>query len=208
MTDSPNQVKTSEDLRSIYDDPSLLTQQKFMEELDEHCQAMVALSPFVVIATMDADGELDVSPRGDPPGAIQVLDPSHLLIPDRRGNNRLDTLSNLTANPQVALFFLVPGVLESLRVSGRAQVIHDDPRLERCAIDGKVPPTGILVEVQKACFQCGKALKRSALWEGTYQVDRTAIASFGKVLADQTATELSVEELDETIDDAYENRLY
>jgi len=208
VSDTTNRVTTKDQLRSFYGDPSLLSQQKFMKALDEHCQAMVRLSPFVSIATIAKDGSLDVSPRGDPPGSIQVLDPSHLLIPDRRGNNRLDTLTNLTGNPEIALSFVVPGILESLRVSGRAQIIHDDARLELCAINGKAPVTGILVEVHKACLQCGKALKRSALWEDTYRVKRSDLPSFGTMLADQTDTGKTAEELDCSIDEAYEDRLY
>lgn len=203
-----NLVTSKEQLREFYGEPSLLSQQKFMDRLDEHCATMIRLSPFVCIATTAVDGSLDVSPRGDPPGSFQVLDPSHVLIPDRRGNNKLDTMTNLTGNPEIALFFVVPGVLESLRVSGRAQVIHNDPRLERCAINGAVPKTGILVEVQKACLQCGKALKRSALWEGTYEVDRKNLPTFGKMLADQTQTGKTAEELDCSIDEAYRERLY
>ena len=111
MSDNTNRVDSPEQLRQLYAEPSLLSQQKFMESLDEHCQAMVKLSPFVCIATSDENGSLDVSPRGDPPGSIKVLDAKHLLIPDRRGNNRLDTLTNLTANPKIALYFVVPGCL-------------------------------------------------------------------------------------------------
>lgn len=208
MSGPSNNVTTKEQLRSLYSEPSLLSQQKFMDALDEHCQAIVALSPFVCIATIADDGSLDISPRGDPPGSIQVLDASHMLIPDRRGNNRLDTLTNLMSNPQIALFFVVPGVIESLRVSGQAKVIHADPRLDRCAINGKTPPTGILVEVHKACLQCGKALKRSALWEDTYRANRDELPSFGTMLADQTDTGKTPEELDASINKAYEEKLY
>lgn len=208
MTDQPERVQSPAQLRQLYAEPSLLSQQKFMEALDEHCQAMVKRSPFVCIATCDKNGSLDVSPRGDPPGSIKVLDEKHLLIPDRRGNNRLDTLTNLTANPEIALYFVVPGVVESLRVSGVAKIIHNDPRLELCAIDGKTPVAGILVEVRKACLQCGKALVRSALWEDTYRVDRRDLPSFGEMLADQTDTGQTAEELDCSIDEAYQKRLY
>ena len=208
MTESSNKVTSKEQLRSLYADPSQLSQDKFMTVLDEHCQAFVRLSPFVCVGSTAEDGTLDISPRGDPPGSVKILDPSHLLIPDRSGNNRLDTLTNLTANPQVALFFVVPGVSETLRVSGHAQLIHDDPRLEQCQINGKIPTTGILVEVQKACLQCGKALKRSALWEGKYQIDRSELPSFGKMLADQTGSDLTADELDCSINEAYRDRLY
>ncbi len=208
MNNTPNRVTTEEQLRAFYGDPSLLSQQKFMDTLDEHCRTIVTLSPFVCIATIAVDGSLDVSPRGDPPGSIQVLDPSHLLNPDRRGNNRLDTLKNLTGNPEIALFFVVPGILESLRISGRAQIIHDDPRLERCAINDTVPATGLLVNIHKACLQCGKALKRSALWEDDYRVNRSDLPSFGTMLVDQTDTGKSAEELDCSINEAYDERLY
>jgi len=208
MAESNEHINSEDQLRSLYAEASQLSQQKDVDTLDVHCQTMIAHSPFVCIATTAADGSLDISPRGDPPGSVKVLDPSHLLIPDRAGNNRLDTLSNLTKNPEVALFFIVPGVTETLRVSGTAKVIHDDPRLESCAINGKIPPTGILVNVQRACLQCGKALKRSALWDGTYQIDRTELPSFGKMLADQTNTGQTAEALDCAIDEAYKNKLY
>ncbi|MCH2590616.1 MAG: pyridoxamine 5'-phosphate oxidase family protein [Planctomycetales bacterium] len=209
MSEQPSgQVESVDQLREFYDDPSLLSQQKFMETLDDHCRAMIARSSFYCIATMNPDGSLDISPRGDPPGSVVVLDPSTLLLPDRRGNNKLDSMSNVTERSRTALLFLVPGVLETLRVTGSAAVIHDDPRLEACAIEGQVPQVGILVSVEKACLQCGKAVKRGGLWEETYRISRSELPSFGKMLADQTDTGQTVEELDQSIDDAYENRLY
>ena len=203
-----NRIEDVDQLRGFYDDPSLLSQQKFMETLDQHCQAIIAYSPFFCLATIGTEGGLDVSPRGDPPGSVAVLDPATLLLPDRRGNNRLDSMSNVTERSQMALLFLVPGVLETLRVMGTGEVIHDDPRLQACAIDGQVPQTGILVHVQKACLQCGKAVKRRGLWDGTYRIARTDLASFGTMLADQTETGQSAAALDDSINDAYENRLY
>ena len=201
-------VETAAQLRGLYREPSVLSQQKCLTQLDQHCTALVGLSPFVCIATTAADGSLDISPRGDPPGSIQVLDNSTLLIPDRSGNNRLDTLTNLTGNPQIALIFFVPGVIETLRVTGRGQVIHGDPRLEACVINGKVPPTGILVTITRTFLQCGKAVKRAALWEDTHRVERTALASFGTMRADQTGSGQSPAELDAAIAEAYEKRLY
>jgi len=165
-----------------------LSQQKFMESLDEHCRSMIVHSSFFCIATLNADGSLDVSPRGDPPGSVVVLDSSTLLLPDRRGNNRLDSLTNATERSCVALLFLVPGVLETLRVTGSAEVIHDDVRLEACAVDGNVPRTGLLVTVAKACLQCGKAVKRGGLWDETYRISRSELPSFGTMLVEQTDT--------------------
>ena len=209
MSEQPSgRVESVDQLREFYGDSSLLSQQKFMETLDDHCQAMITHSSFYCIATVNPDGSLDVSPRGDPPGSVVVLDPTTLLLPDRKGNNRLDSMSNVTERSKTALLFLVPGVLETLRVTGTAEVIHDDTRLEACAIKGQVPQTGILVTVEKACLQCGKAVKRSGLWEGTYRISRSELPSFGTMLADQTDTGQTPEELDQSIDDAYENRLY
>ena len=209
MSEQPvNRVETVGDLRGFYGKPSLLSEQKFMETLDEHCQAMIACSSFYCIATLNEDDSLDVSPRGDPPGSVAVLNPATLLLPDRRGNNRLDSLTNVTERQQVALLFLVPGVLETLRVTGSAEVIHDDPRLDACAINGQVPPAGMLVTVEKACLQCGKAVKRGGLWEETYRISRSDLPSFGTMLVDQTDTGQTAEELDASIEDAYENRLY
>ena len=205
---SANRVESAEGLRDLYEDPSLLSQQKFMETLDDHCRVMIAHSSFYCIATVNPDGSLDVSPRGDPPGSVVVLDPTTLLLPDRKGNNRLDSMSNVTERSKTALLFLVSGVLETLRVTGTAEVIHDDARLAACAIKGQVPQTGILVKVEKACLQCGKAVKRGGLWEETYRISRSELPSFGTMLVDQTETGLTAEELDESIDDAYENRLY
>ena len=209
MSEQPvNRVETVDDLRGFYGEPSLLAQQKFMETLDEHCQAMIARSSFYCVATLNADDSLDVSPRGDPPGSVAILDPATLLLPDRRGNNRLDSMTNVTERQRLALLFLVPGVLETLRVTGSAEVIHDDPRLAACAINGQVPPTGMLVTVEKACLQCGKAVKRGGLWEETYRISRSDLPSFGTMLVEQTDTGQTAEELDESINDAYENRLY
>ena len=209
MSEQPvNRVETVNDLRGFYGEPSLLSEQKFMETLDEHCQAMIACSSFYCIATLNEDDSLDVSPRGDPPGSVAVLNPATLLLPDRRGNNRLDSLTNVTERQRVALLFLVPGVLETLRVTGSAEVIHDDPRLDACAINGQVPPAGMLVTVEKACLQCGKAVKRGGLWEENYRISRSDLPSFGTMLVEQTDTGQTAEELDESINDAYENRLY
>ena len=206
--DPENPIDNPEQLRELYDAPSQLSQQKFLVELDAHCISMIAHASFYCLATMRADGILDVSPRGDPPGSIVVVDAKTLLLPDRRGNNRLDSLTNATQSPQVALLFLVPGVLETLRISGTAEIIQDSAALQRATIAGQVPTTGMLVRISKACLQCGKAVKRAALWEDAYRVDREQLASFGTMLADQTNTGQTAAELDKSIADSYQNRLY
>ncbi len=206
--ESSSRIESEQQLREFYDDPSMLSQQKFLTELDCHCQALIARSSFVCVATRNRDGRLDISPRGDPPGSVVVLDHASLLLPDRRGNNRLDTLGNISDQPEIALLFLVPGVLETLRVMGTAELIYDDPRLDVCSIDGQIPRVGILVHVEQACLQCGKAVKRGRLWEESYRVPAGDLPSFGQMLADQTRTGQTVEELDQSIDEAYRKRLY
>ncbi|MEE3373183.1 MAG: MSMEG_1061 family FMN-dependent PPOX-type flavoprotein [Planctomycetota bacterium] len=206
--EQPRRIDDPSALRELYDAPSQLSQQKFLTELDPHCVAIIQHSSFYCLATAHADGSLDVSPRGDPPGSVVVIDPKTLLLPDRRGNNRLDSLTNATERPHVALLFLVPGVLETLRVSGTAEIVQGDSYLAETAIAGQTPTTGMLVRVTKTCLQCGKAVKRSALWEETYRIERDRLASFGTMLADQTQTDQTATELDQSIDDAYQNRLY
>ena len=206
--DPARRIEDPAALRELYDDPSQLSQQKFLTELDSHCMAIIAHSSFYCLATVHADGSLDVSPRGDPPGSVVVVNSTTLLLPDRRGNNRLDSLTNATQRPQVALLFLVPGVLETLRVSGNAEIIQDEARLTQATIAGQIPTTGMLVHVTKTCLQCGKAVKRSALWEETYRIERDRLASFGTMLAEQTQTGQSAAELDQSIDESYQNRLY
>lgn len=206
--DPARRIEDPAELRELYDDPSQLSQQKFLTELDSHCMAIIAHSSFYCLATVHADGSLDVSPRGDPPGSVVVVNSTTLLLPDRRGNNRLDSLTNATQRPQVALLFLVPGVLETLRVSGKAEIIQDEARLTQATIAGQIPTTGMLVHVTKTCLQCGKAVKRSALWEETYRIERDRLASFGTMLAEQTQTGQSAAELDQSIDESYQNRLY
>ena len=207
-TAASSRIETLDQLRALYREPSKLTLGKFLAELDEHCEAMIRHSSFVCLATSAADGSLDISPRGDPPGSVKVLDSKTLLMPDRTGNNKLDTLTNLTGNSEIAMIFMVPGIIETLRVSGRAQLIHNDPRLDACAINGRVPVSGILVDVRRACLQCGKSIIRSALWEDTYHVNRKELASFGKMLVDQTCSSMTAEQLDQAIQESYDQRLY
>src|SRR5690606_26317387 len=142
--------------------------------LDPHGRRFIELAPFACVATFRADGGADVSPKGDAPGFITILDERTLFLPDRAGNNRLDTLPNVLANPAVALVFLIPGVEETFRVQGRGRVVRDQSFLARFAVNGKVPRTGLLVEVEECFLHCSKALKRSKLWGADYKVDRKA----------------------------------
>ena len=182
MTNNIDDVTT---LRSIYGSPSERAVKKEMTALDVHCRNFIALSPFLTMATCGADGRLDCSPRGDAPGFVQVLNERTLLIPDRRGNNRVDSLSNIVEQGGIGLLFMVPGMNETLRVNGRARIVTDDALLEPLAVKGRAPRSGILVDVDEAFLQCAKALVRSHLWDPAQQIDRSSFASMGQMLADQ-----------------------
>lgn len=200
-------VTTEADLRSRYGEPGRLATGKQLARLDTHARRFIELSPFLVISSHGTDGLGDVSPKGDAPGFVQVLDDRTLLIPDRPGNNRLDTLSNLMANDGVGLLFLVPGVCETLRVNGRARVVTDADLLAPTAVRGKLPATGILVAVEEVYLHCAKALVRSKLWEDDHRIERRALPSLGQMLADQMSG-LDAGEADAGIEDSLKNRLY
>jgi PPOX class probable FMN-dependent enzyme len=210
-TDVPTQdvLETETALREIYGTPGELAAKKQLSHLDKHAKRFLELSPFLVISTQGADGLGDVSPKGDAPGFVAVLDDRTILIPDRPGNNRIDTLSNLTENPGVGLLFMIPGVNETLRINGRARVIADTSLLTRFAVRDRLPKTGILVEVEEMYLHCAKALVRSKLWTEDYRVERKVLPSLGQMIADQVEdVEIDVAEADRRIADSEKNRLY
>jgi hypothetical protein len=198
---------TSESLRALYGAPGGLAGRKTLDRLDKHCRAFVALSPFLVIGTAAADRSADVSPRGDAPGFVRVLDDRTLLLPDRPGNRRIDSLTNIVENPEVALIFFVPGVNETLRVNGCAAITRDAVLLAPCAVNGRMPVSGLLIHVREAFLHCAKALIRSRLWDPAAQVERKALPTLGQMLADQIAgTDAAT--TDQRIDEAYKTTLY
>ncbi len=172
-------------LRALYGEPSDPAIAKEIDHVNAHYRAMIEASPFMVMATSGPDG-LDVSPRGDPAGFVVVEDEKTLLIPDRRGNNRADSLNNLIADRRIALLFLIPGVGETMRVNGRAEISVDPALLERFPAQGKLPRSVIVVHVERAYFQCPKALVRSDLWNPAKHVERRSLPSSGAILADIT----------------------
>ncbi len=198
---------TTETLRALYGEMSDLVRRKSIDHLDRHCRAFIALSPFLVIGTAAADRTADVSPRGDAPGFVRVVDGRTLAIPDRPGNRRIDTLRNVAENPEIALIFFVPGVNETLRVNGRASITADAALLQGFAVQGKVPQTAMIVQVREAFLHCAKALIRSKLWEASAQVERSALPTLGAMIADQVAG-VDVADADTRIAAAYRNTLY
>jgi uncharacterized protein len=171
---------------------SPLAAKKDIGRLDAHMKKFIALSPICFVATADAQGRGDVTPRGDPPGAFKVLDDKTVAIADRPGNNRLDTLKNILENPEIALIFLLPGTNETVRVAGSAKLSVDPVLLEGMAVQGKAPKCAIVVEVRQAYLHCAKALLRSRLWTGEYAQPRDAFPSINRMIGDQVG--LSEEE--------------
>jgi PPOX class probable FMN-dependent enzyme len=202
-----NDITDPAALRQHFGAVSPLAARKTMAKLDAHFRAFIALSPFAVLATCDADGRMDASPRGDAPGFVLVLDDSTLLLPDRPGNRRVDSFSNILANPHVGLIFFVPGISETVRVSGRARVSTDAELLGKVEAQGKVPKTGLLITVEEACFHCAKALIRANLWDPAARIERKRFPTLAQVMADQIAgVEASAAEA--TIAESYRDRLY
>jgi PPOX class probable FMN-dependent enzyme len=173
-------------LRALFGPVSPLAEFKVQSRLDEHLRRFIGLSPFLVLATSDGEGHVDASPRGDGPGFVQVLDDATLLVPDRPGNNRADSYQNIVLHPGVGLIFFVPGIDETVRVNGRATIVTSTGLLEPTAVRGKVPRAGLRVTVEEAFFHCGKALKRSALWDSERRLERSAFPSLGRIIAEQT----------------------
>ncbi len=193
-------------LRAHLGTPSDLVQRKRLDRLDAHCRRFIALSPFLVLSTSDRSGACDASPRGDAPGFVAVIDDRRLLLPDRRGNKLADSMLNITENPHVGLVFFIPGVLETLRVNGRASLTRDPALLDPLSARGQAPRTGIRVQVQEAYLHCGKALIRSRLWAPESQIDRSALPTLGQMIADQVE-DCDGEALDARLRDSYRDRL-
>ncbi|CAB3742181.1 pyridoxamine 5'-phosphate oxidase family protein [Achromobacter kerstersii] len=173
-------------LQALYGAPGEASLKKEVDHVHPHYRAFIEAAPFAVLAT-SGPGGLDASPRGDPAGFVVVEDEKTLLLPDRRGNNRVDSLQNVLADPRVALLFLIPGVGETLRVNGTARISVDPALLARFEMDGKLPRSVLIVDVQTVYFQCSRALLRSRLWDASTQVPRSALPSVGRVLSDLTA---------------------
>jgi PPOX class probable FMN-dependent enzyme len=179
------QIRSVEALRSLYREPSERAVRKQLDRLDSHCRRFVSLSPFLVIASADADGRVDASPRGGTPGFVKILDERTVLIPDSPGNNRLDSLHNLIGRPGVGLLFMIPGVDETLRINGKASLRTDAALIDLCASERRRPPLVIAVEVREAYLHCAKALMRSKLWHADARLDRGVLPSMGQMLKDQ-----------------------
>jgi uncharacterized protein len=175
-------ITSEQELREIIGSPTELIAAKIADRLNDLTRRFIERSPFVCVATASPDGGLDVSPRGDPAGFVRILDERTLLLPDRPGNRIADTLTNLLADPRIALLFLIPGVGETFRVNGTASIVDDRELLAPSAVAGKAPALGILVAIEQAFTQCPKALVRSDLWNPARHISPSQLPSSGEIL--------------------------
>lgn len=201
-------LATEADLRGTYADPNDAVLAKDIRHIDAHCARFIELSPFCVLGTSRADGLGDVSPRGGEPGFVHVLDKTHLAMPDRPGNNRLDSLTNVAHNPAIALLFFLPGVNEMLRVNGTASISKDPALMERFLANGRPPLSVLVVEVKEAYLHCAKAVKRSGLWDPDAQIERKDFPSLGQIMRDQLALDVEAELIDQALDQDAKDNLY
>lgn len=192
----PRTITDENELRTLIGSPSELVLTKISDRLNSLTRQFVERSPFVCVATKLPDGGIDVSPRGDPQGFVRILDERTLLIPDRPGNRIADTLTNLLADPAIALLFLIPGVGDTFRVNGRAVITDDSELLAPSTVDGSAPKLGLLVTVEEAYTQCSKALVRSELWNPELHVDRSELPSGGEILRSLNDPSFDADEYD------------
>jgi len=205
--DSETTVGNRAQLRTVYPEPRARAAQKVLDHLDVHCRNFIDMSPFCVLSTTGSNGRADASPRGDPPGFVKVLDDRTLLIPDRPGNNQVDSLQNIIEHPVVGLLFFVPGMNETLRVCGAAEIVTDEALLAPLSVGGRAPLSGLRITVKDAFLHCGRALIRSRLWDPDVWIDRSSYPTYGQVLADQIAG-ANARSIDADEDEANRNQLY
>jgi hypothetical protein len=210
MTDSlvgDHIVTGVEALERLYGVPFGPSIAKEADRITLHYRAFIEAAPFFAFASSGPDG-MDCSPRGDAPGFVRVADEKTLLIPDRRGNNRIDTLRNILHDPHVALLFLIPGCGETIRVNGRARISADPVLLQSFLVDGKAPRTVIMVSVERIYYQCAKAIVRSKLWDASRHVERASLPSAGTILADLTHGKVGGPEHDRAAPERLKATLY
>lgn len=203
-------IEAADDLRAVTGFPADGARRKDIGRLDRHATNFIANSPFCLVATSGASGRCDVSPRGDPPGFVRVLNEHTLAIPERPGNRRADTLMNIVENPHIGLFFMIPGIEDTLRVNGRAAVVREQALLESMAHQGKVPALAIVVDVEECFLHCAKAFRRSRLWEPDARRDRSEFPSAGEIFRDMLGLQdqCTIEELDASLEEANQKTMY
>ncbi len=207
--DFESTITSLDELLALHEEAHLVARNKQHSSLDAHCQEFIAASPMLMLSTSSATGLCDVTPRGDAPGFVRVLSNTVLAIPERNGNNRLDSARNILENPQVGLIFLIPDVFETLRVNGRARLVHDKTLLESFEVNGKIPKFVIVVDTEEVYLQCGKAFKRSNLWQPESWTAAQTLTSRGIMLADHASSAgIDHQDMQSLLETAYKDRLY
>ena len=210
--DPDHAIRDEQTLRGLYPPTHTLAALKSLDVLDRHAQEFIRRSPFLVVGTRDAAGKADVSPRGDPPGFVRILDDRTLAIPDRPGNNRLDTLGNILADPGIGLLFVIPGFDDTLRINGEARLTTDPDILARMRVNDRLPRLAIVVSVHEAFLHCAKAFRRAQLWNPAQFQDRREMPSLAKILLDQTTgapTDADeMRRIDADLEKDYRNSMY
>ncbi|MFT9599918.1 pyridoxamine 5'-phosphate oxidase family protein [Mesobacillus sp.] len=198
-----------EEFRSSIGNPSLRAANKVISFIDDHCREFISKSPFLSMSTSNADGHCDVSPRGDAPGFVAVLDEKHLFIPERPGNRRMDSVHNIITNPNIGMLFLIPGLGETLRINGKAYICRDSELLEKTAVNGNTPLFGILVEVEECYAHCAKVFIRSKLWQPDSWLEKEFLPSVPNMLVAHTKLpNTTPEQVAKELNEGYTNRLY
>lgn len=203
-----NILSSEEELRSLLGEPSKRAEDKVISKIDTHCKTMIMHSPFLVLSTSNQNGTCDASPRGDSPGFVHIIDEKHILIPERPGNKRIDSLRNLITNPHVGLLFFIPGMQETLRINGRAFIIRDQEWIEKMSVNGRHPLVGIVVEVEEIFIHCAKAFIRSGLWNQVTWPQRENLPTMSEILKVHASLETALEEIDDSLIESYTQKLY
>lgn len=201
-------ITTREEFRAIMAAPSDLVTRKTLDYLDRHCGIFIGRAPFMILATADAEGNADVSPKGDPSGFVRILDKRTLAIPDRLGNRRADSIENILQNPKVGLIFLIPGKTETLRISGQARIVRDQALRDSLAVKGRSPDFAIVVDVEEVFFHCSKCMIRSRLWEPEDWPDLDGLPRLAETMVDAGKLEISEDDMHQIVKNDEETRLY
>ena len=207
LADAQFDITSVAALEALFGQPAQASLAKELDHIDEHYRRWIAASPFLALATVGEDG-LDCSPRGDPRGFVDVVDAHTVVIPDRRGNNRIDSLRNLVSDPRVALLFLIPGQGETLRINGRARISSDPALLARYAVDGKSPRVALVVTVETVFFQCSRAVARAGLWDASRHVEKGSLPTPAQILEQASKTAIDGAAYDSALPERVRTTLY
>src|SRR5690606_14268273 len=208
-----NVIETFEEFNELQAElgqPSNVVSNKVIHSLESTSKDFISNSPFIVIATSDGKGRRDASPRGDRPGFVHIIDEKHLFIPERPGNRRMDSIQNILQNPHIGIIFIIPGMDETFRVNGRACISRDEALLSNTAVNGKLPKMGIGVQIEECYMHCGKAFKRSGLWDAEQWLPKNELPSASKIIAAHVSEKMQVtaDQIEKSLEDTYKNRLY